>query len=251
MFCNKCGKQLDEGTKFCPECGNKIETIISANQQAGDAPYNENVQENYNEQAVKETAKLEDIQFSEGYVNMEKELPVQAKKAAAKKKFSILIVVIIIVAVAALLLMGLFFGNSENGRIKKVKSALKGSWEVSYEASGMLVTDQLDFYLEDSEKAVSTAGAIYKNSKNDDGDIKVSEIEGIVVIEEDSEYSGTITIDNDEIGGTFGTIVLAYAYEPATNELKLYLKSYWPSKNIDEFSYNLQSAGKLQYEKMD
>lgn len=28
MFCNKCGKQLKDGTKFCPRCGNKIEAIF-------------------------------------------------------------------------------------------------------------------------------------------------------------------------------------------------------------------------------
>ena len=27
MFCNKCGKQLNNDDKFCPACGNKVKTI--------------------------------------------------------------------------------------------------------------------------------------------------------------------------------------------------------------------------------
>ena len=33
MFCSKCGYKVD-GSKFCPNCGNKIEQII--NQQANE-----------------------------------------------------------------------------------------------------------------------------------------------------------------------------------------------------------------------
>lgn len=29
MFCSKCGKQLDEGTLFCPDCGEKVEKDIN------------------------------------------------------------------------------------------------------------------------------------------------------------------------------------------------------------------------------
>lgn len=29
MFCNNCGKQVDDNAKFCTNCGNKIDTNIS------------------------------------------------------------------------------------------------------------------------------------------------------------------------------------------------------------------------------
>jgi len=25
MFCEKCGKKLEDGVKFCPSCGNRVE----------------------------------------------------------------------------------------------------------------------------------------------------------------------------------------------------------------------------------
>ena len=25
MFCEKCGKKLEDGVKFCPSCGNQVE----------------------------------------------------------------------------------------------------------------------------------------------------------------------------------------------------------------------------------
>ena len=31
MFCEKCGKKLEDGVKFCPSCGNRVE--IPENQQ--------------------------------------------------------------------------------------------------------------------------------------------------------------------------------------------------------------------------
>lgn len=30
MFCEKCGKKLEDGVKFCPSCGNRVE--ITENQ---------------------------------------------------------------------------------------------------------------------------------------------------------------------------------------------------------------------------
>ena len=31
MFCTKCGKQIPEGTRFCPACGTPAETRPSGN----------------------------------------------------------------------------------------------------------------------------------------------------------------------------------------------------------------------------
>lgn len=36
MFCNKCGNQLAEGTKFCPRCGNKVEDEVENNQEVAE-----------------------------------------------------------------------------------------------------------------------------------------------------------------------------------------------------------------------
>lgn len=33
MFCSKCGKELNDGTAFCPECGTKLENTIQSQQQ--------------------------------------------------------------------------------------------------------------------------------------------------------------------------------------------------------------------------
>ena len=251
MYCSNCGKEIDAGAKFCPECGTKIEQNPEEQKaEVVEQAYNESSQQS--PEAVKSNKAAEDdIEFSQGYTDMSKELPKNMKAGGAKKKLKLLLVIVIIIAVAILLLLGLFFGGSESGRIKQVKNALKGSWEASYEYKGKLMTDELDFFLEDGEKALSTAGAIYKSADKEDDSLKSSEIEGVVKIEESAEYSGSITIDNDEIGGTFGTLVVNYSYEPSTKELKLSLKSYWPSKNVDEFSYNLKNAGKITYEKMD
>lgn len=32
MFCHKCGKELPEGSQFCPVCGNKV--VAAENQPA-------------------------------------------------------------------------------------------------------------------------------------------------------------------------------------------------------------------------
>ena len=37
MFCQKCGKEVNEGTKFCPGCGAAIEAAPPQGQPVGDA----------------------------------------------------------------------------------------------------------------------------------------------------------------------------------------------------------------------
>ena len=53
MFCSNCGKELKENTKFCPECGNKVETSTAASLN----------QEIVNTQDIENNAKLVDTKM--------------------------------------------------------------------------------------------------------------------------------------------------------------------------------------------
>ena len=49
MFCGNCGKELPDGSLFCPDCGRKVETADGVNDAANESLNNSGTSYNYND----------------------------------------------------------------------------------------------------------------------------------------------------------------------------------------------------------
>lgn len=75
MICRNCGKVLEEGELFCPDCGTKAEAVTESliQDNSSDAPYS----------SASYTAEPQVNQYAQGMYNTQ---PAPAQSAPAKQK---------------------------------------------------------------------------------------------------------------------------------------------------------------------
>jgi len=115
MFCNKCGAEVKEGSRFCKVCGNEIKNVTSEKniQEANsDSVVLDDARENHETASVIEDNRKPDSVESVKYDNKRDVVSVNSKLVKDKqfdtKKlvYILLVVVIILVAVIVILVLG-------------------------------------------------------------------------------------------------------------------------------------------------
>ena len=104
MYCGECGKPIDDDARFCPYCGNPVETEET-----------KNVDNFKNDEAVKNVDNTKKYDEREYVEYVEEKLP--SERSGVNKTVVIAILVIAIVAIAAFFTWKLFFSKTENDNV--------------------------------------------------------------------------------------------------------------------------------------
>lgn len=109
MYCNKCGRVLEDGTIFCANCGTKIENDLNIN---GENKLN---QTNLNIQASNQN--YENFNTLNSVNNV-----LEQRKKNKKSIFKIFLLIAVIIVVVIILFLGIFYLISANSNKLVCKS---------------------------------------------------------------------------------------------------------------------------------
>lgn len=156
MFCPNCGSKIEDGAKFCGECGNKIIEI------------DQDIEKNADESVMDTEEEVEYIE--DPMKEKKKKIPKKNYTKSEKRKLGIIAAesVIFVVLLITFVLVGSSYGNP-NKVMKKYGEARKtGDWEKIYELYDIQDNDFInkDCFVNDRKKKAEKEGLVvtYKNS---------------------------------------------------------------------------------------
>lgn len=120
MYCNKCGKQIEDNSAFCVFCGNKI-TIIKKQKSTES---NEKDASKINNATKKKIEKPKDV-----VVLKRRDVRRPIMKTLSKIAFSIFVMILIII-LGILLYLGIFIFGERNSFEKEAKEIDDDEWEM-------------------------------------------------------------------------------------------------------------------------
>lgn len=169
MICKKCGSSIEEKSKFCIYCGNKVEVIENTiNTTSAGVKNNENI---VREQRVDTTINQVHLNTSDNLLDKTVIVPVQQVneqmpvESTTKKENKTLIFIIlgVVLAIIAGVLLFISFNKSSNNSIKVLEKAIN-NFSDKGENSG---TINLDFMLGSNESDSINLSATMKYAKVD------------------------------------------------------------------------------------
>ncbi|WP_373899147.1 YARHG domain-containing protein [Haloimpatiens sp. FM7315] len=175
MYCNKCGKEIPENVKFCPNCGNKIkgktEDLLEVKEKE---------EEKEDEKEIEEVKEKEEQKDDE----KEKEISKPGLNNSKKKTIGIFIVLLMIIVGLAGYVGFDLFSNKNNPKNEKVNTVSKKSIDKKDKKEGEDKDNQdennADQYKEDEENTLK------ETPENEDSNATSSIIEGETAITEDN-----------------------------------------------------------------
>jgi|GEM_PF-2288907 len=171
MFCPNCGREVKDGTKFCPYCGTKINLVSG--------------------QLLKETARAEKKEKSHKFKRSHKKLIITL--------ISVFLVIVSLSALTYFYIAPIFFQKISNSYLQRANNIISSSLSGTVPDTSVNVSEAQSF----SSAKSDLNRAITINPKNIEarenltaisaieGDLKEADkqIEGILRVEPDNEYA--------------------------------------------------------------
>lgn len=99
MFCNKCGRKIEENTKFCSECGEPVQNYVKQNENIEALNTQQNYNENKNNENYEQTqVNANNNKASQNYDNIVN---------PSMKKYAVLSIIIPAISIFAYIFIGL------------------------------------------------------------------------------------------------------------------------------------------------
>lgn len=234
MFCDNCGRELNENARFCPKCGQKVVELSESETDKGNKEISSQ-QLSYNAELL-----------------AEKELSI-SEKNSRNKNTKIFIALLSVLVVATVIGYVAYYNSPQNRYTRQMEIGNRYLEECDYEKAIAAFNNALEIYPDDKdakelieETYIGWSQQLFEDGKSDDALVKLDEARDSV-----GDRNNVISLIEDILGKEIDTYIEAEDFDAADSVISELEKfNTDKGKEYKDIIYQKKEAKKTYFERL-